>query len=185
MTLDEAIKHAEEVAEKNERRAESVRNRPISSADFYNEEESCSKCAEEHRQLAKWLKELKAYREQSGDAISRQAVINEIPVLWNSDGDKDYCMESLRDFVAELPPVTPQQKMGQWIPVNERLPEVADCYAVTKQIGSDLIVSACYFDGINNWHNDNWINNERNYLTDIVAWMPLPEPYKAESEDKE
>ena len=61
MTLDEAIKHAEEVAEKNERRAESVRNRPISSADFYNEEESCSKCAEEHRQLAEWLKELKAY----------------------------------------------------------------------------------------------------------------------------
>lgn len=69
MTLDEAIKHAEEVAEKNERRAESVRNRPISSADFYHEEESCSKCADDHRQLAKWLKELKAYREQGGVAI--------------------------------------------------------------------------------------------------------------------
>ena len=63
MTLDEAIKHAEEVAEKNDRRAESVRNRPISSADFYHEEESCSKCAAEHRQLAEWLKELKAHRE--------------------------------------------------------------------------------------------------------------------------
>lgn len=63
MTIEEAIKHAEEVAEKNERRAESVRNRPISSADFYHEEESCSKCATEHRQLATWLKELKAHRE--------------------------------------------------------------------------------------------------------------------------
>lgn len=66
MTIDDAIKHAEEVAENNERRAESVRNRPISSADFYHEEESCSKCATEHRQLAEWLKELKQLREQTG-----------------------------------------------------------------------------------------------------------------------
>lgn len=68
MTLDEAIKRAEEVAEKNDRRAESVRNRPISSADFYHEEESCSKYATEHRQLAEWLKELKAHREAWGKA---------------------------------------------------------------------------------------------------------------------
>ena len=47
------------------------------------------------------------------DAISRQAVLSEIPVLWNSNGDKDYCMESLRDFVAELSPVTPQPKMQE------------------------------------------------------------------------
>ena len=42
MTLDEAIKHAEEVAE----------------------EKRCEKCAKEHRQLAEWLKELKQLREQ-------------------------------------------------------------------------------------------------------------------------
>lgn len=68
----------------------------------------------------------------------------------------------------------------RWIPVSERLPKVADCYDVTRQSGSDLIVSTCYFDGIN-WHNGNWINHERNYLTDVVAWMPRLEPYKAES----
>lgn len=54
-------------------------------------------------------------QEPCEDCISRQAVLNEIPVLWNSNGDKDYCMESLRDFVAELPPVTPQPKTGHWI----------------------------------------------------------------------
>lgn len=48
MTLDEAIKHAEEVAE----------------YDCYNEEQRV--CAEEHRQLAEWLKELKAHRENAG-----------------------------------------------------------------------------------------------------------------------
>jgi DNA-directed RNA polymerase subunit RPC12/RpoP len=56
-------------------------------------------------------------QEPCEDAIRRQAVLNEIPVLWNSNGDKDYCMESLRDFVTELPPVT--QKSGHWI-VHEK-----------------------------------------------------------------
>jgi hypothetical protein len=45
MTLDEAIKHAEETAK---------------------ELGDCS-CADEHRQLAEWLKELKLLREQRGD----------------------------------------------------------------------------------------------------------------------
>ena len=45
MTLDEAIKHAEEVAEKCDIRT----------------------CAEEHRQLVIWLKQLKALTEGSGN----------------------------------------------------------------------------------------------------------------------
>lgn len=52
------------------------------------------------------------------DTISREAVLKEIPALWNSNGDKDYCMESLRDFVTELPPVTPAHKVGKWIYVG-------------------------------------------------------------------
>jgi len=47
MTLDEAIKHAEEVA--NREREDWV---------------YCIKCAEEHKQLVGWLKELKTYKEQ-------------------------------------------------------------------------------------------------------------------------
>ena len=44
MTLDEAIKHARDKA--NEQKCH-----------------SCKKCAEEHEQLARWLEELKQYRE--------------------------------------------------------------------------------------------------------------------------
>ena len=58
MTLDEAIKHAEEVAEDKERNA----------GWFYDKESAnykkkCNECAAEHRQLAEWLKELQAHRE--------------------------------------------------------------------------------------------------------------------------
>lgn len=57
-------------------------------------------------------------QKSSDDCVSRQAVLKEIPRLWNSGGDKDYCMETLRDFVTELPPVTPTCKVGHWI-LNE------------------------------------------------------------------
>lgn len=74
------------------------------------------------------------------------------------------------------------EEQTEWIPVTERLPKEAGCYVVTRKIGSDLIVSACYFDETNTWHNDNRINHERNHLTNIVSWMPLPEPYKGDTE---
>ena len=64
MTLDEAIKHAEEVAEKFESLHERYENMDENRLLFRVEENECKKCAEEHRQLAEWLKELKQLREQ-------------------------------------------------------------------------------------------------------------------------
>lgn len=85
----------------------------------------------------------------SDDCVSRQEIQQKINRLWNSNGDKDYCMETLKDFVAEMPPVKPvaciaeikfskedMQKLvnekikeitaeleERWIPCSERLPE--------------------------------------------------------------
>ena len=61
MTLDEAIKHAEKVAE----RLENSHKR-----DWMCEDDK--RCAVEHRQLAEWLKELKAYREREQKAIRKR-----------------------------------------------------------------------------------------------------------------
>ena len=53
MTLKEAIEHAEKVYE------EKLDERSYALEFHDNEEaEACQKCAEEHRQLAEWLKEL-------------------------------------------------------------------------------------------------------------------------------
>ena len=57
MTLDEAIKHCEEVAEEKENEGRLLCQSEGASI-------GCLTCAEEHRQLAEWLKELKEYREQ-------------------------------------------------------------------------------------------------------------------------
>ena len=58
MTLDEAIAHAREVAEKN-RNFDVIPEKVMATSTFkYN----CLKCAEEHEQIAEWLEELKQYR---------------------------------------------------------------------------------------------------------------------------
>ncbi len=59
MTLEEAIKHAEEVMVEN---LEKTKDRNASDPIAIN----CFECADEHRQLAEWLRELKQLREQTG-----------------------------------------------------------------------------------------------------------------------
>ena len=61
MTIDEAIKHAEETADNLEREAECIRSWGKEN-DTKQGAINCEKCAEEHRQLAEWLKELKDWR---------------------------------------------------------------------------------------------------------------------------
>ena len=68
MTLDEAIKHAEDVAEEQEKLAntyESFKDCGNPKSSITSGHKKCLNCAEEHRQLAEWLKELKQLREQT------------------------------------------------------------------------------------------------------------------------
>ena len=77
MTLDEAIRHTEEVAEAEERRAK-LHQRPDKGVKGSGKRYlSCIKCATEHRQLAEWLKELKYYKDRQ-DLINKnwQELIN-------------------------------------------------------------------------------------------------------------
>ena len=75
MTLDEAIKHADEIVEEQEKL---YRLCPASESGLFHcdgtndcktlengKNKGCLKSAEEHKQLAEWLKELKQLREQT------------------------------------------------------------------------------------------------------------------------
>lgn len=63
MTLEEAIKHCEDVAEKAEVDANYINLFGEKPDELGRTLVSCIRCAEEHRQLADWLKELKMWRE--------------------------------------------------------------------------------------------------------------------------
>lgn len=62
MTIDEAISHALEVAEKHERHAKILKKRLLGSG--LDTVDYCLQCAADHRQLAEWLTELKELREK-------------------------------------------------------------------------------------------------------------------------
>lgn len=93
--------------------------------------------------------------------ISREAVNTLIDELATS---------TIMQDILDLPSVTPKAK---WIPVSERLPEETGYYLVTLDHGTwGLATVQGEFDAINNrWNYDR-----------VIAWMPFPEPYKAESE---
>jgi len=59
MTIDEAISHCLEVAEKQEDNAKDCNSFDEWTETEYYDKESCLQCAADHRQLAEWLRELK------------------------------------------------------------------------------------------------------------------------------
>ena len=74
--------------------------------------------------------------------------------------------------IANEPSVQPEHK---WIPVSERLPNFNDIVLASADSNYDeLRVIITVYSAEEFWFNGK-----------IKAWMPLPEPYKAESEDKE
>ena len=86
MTLDEAIIHAEEVAEAEERFAK-LHQRPDRGIKGSGKRYlSCLECAKEHRQLAEWLRELKIHRE-----------IHDVLLQLLVDFDLDICCDDLMD----------------------------------------------------------------------------------------
>lgn len=148
------------------------------------------------------------------DAISRQAVLNLMRGLtrWciRSEDGKFNNVGLLYDDVMfgidKLPSVTPQQRTGRWIqkeeeepkwiPVSERLPEESKkCLVVFKggYVGIMCYASDLYgvdeYDFCDEKGKAGWFDYDRELghysRDDVIAWLPLPLPYKAESEEKE
>ncbi len=99
----------------------------------------------ENDELQTEIGRLRQVMEQTSckDTISREAVLKEIPVLWNSNGDKDYCMESLRDFVAELPPADVIERTKVLGRVKQAREEIKAYYENATNETQKIAFNAC------------------------------------------
>lgn len=117
----------------------------------------------------------------SNDLISRQAAIDAIEwgktylSVFDKDGNVSRPFEVANnellnaiDRIKEIP------SAQDWMPVTERLPEKQGYYFVTYEWRSEKFVD--YETGIDWFRGGEWVETPRNYK--VVAWMPLPEPYK-------
>lgn len=127
-------------------------------------------------------------QETCEDCISRKAVLaiagDSCLDLDNYEDTKEFC-----DEIKDLLPVTPTQR---WIPISERLPREFEfvnctCHSLIDD-REDWVVETVYIpqpsdSPYSDWGNIPMLNSGD---CEVVAWVhrDIPEPYKAESEDK-
>ena len=106
MTLDEAISHAEDVAKEQDYLC-SITHPAMQLSNY-------SKCAEEHRQLAEWLKDYKRMKEQAPCENSIVEWKKDFKRYVNSLSMSRDDYNGIMEYVNELL-VTSQSKTGRWI----------------------------------------------------------------------
>ena len=108
MTIEEAIKHCEEVAEEQEKEAQEWHENQVRKCELirfaemdYTRENECKKCAEEHRQLAEWLKELKQLKEQEPMLDKIRAEIEELHLIGYAtvDGKREIASRAVMQII--------------------------------------------------------------------------------------
>ena len=153
---------------------------------------------------SRWIKTLRAELNESEDAISREdairiASINSMPV--------NECVR----LIKELPSVTPSynsiktelKQQTKWIPVSERLPEddkkvlvyVKRKDSKKSEMNGFHIARKHYMEGDPEGNSNFWgmpiapcewrIEGWSYFFEpEVLAWMPLPQPYKEGDSDE-
>ena len=123
LTLEEAIVHAKEVAEKNYRGAD------FESIDYIDDDikTNCIKCVEEHMQLAEWLEELKSYKEAEEQGLLVRLPCPVGTTVW------DICGMDIRENVVCGIECGKNGKQFLWANHDEWLGELNDLVFLTRE----------------------------------------------------
>ena len=153
MTLDDAIKHTEKVADECE-----VKARLLETPHYTKI--SMDRCAKEHRQLAEWLNELKKLRKERIELKKQNLILRFIVALYEEDDEPDWI-----PVEEELP-----EERGRYLV----------CFK--QGIGIPCRVDICnYGDDCGTFDEEShWFFDYEKYVTlmddEVEAWMKLPDP---------
>jgi hypothetical protein len=117
------------------------------------------------------------------DAVSRQDLYNALYERFHNEDSPNNTTEvrfgAVRNFVKDFPSVIYTQR---WIPVNERLPKIGSTVLIQFVNSSNGISMDDYGSCELSWLRDGelWLTNSGTFKeSEILAWMPLPQSYKA------
>lgn len=86
--------------------------------------------------------------------------------------------------IDDAPTIEPERKTGKWIPCSERLPELDEDGYSDKVLVCFANFTGCEIceyrdcDDCHGWYVGDTDDNPEDIGIHVVAWMPLPEPYK-------
>ena len=88
-------------------------------------------------------------------------------------------VQDYRNCARIIEKLSEQPQADKWITCEERLPSEKGFYQVTCEWAGQLEVYDLWY-GDNEWMLD---EDEGEVLQKVIAWMPLPQPYKKEGEE--
>ena len=106
----------------------------------------------------------------------------------SSWGMNDYEPSDFTDEIDRTPTIQPNRQTGEWIPVSERLPKID---AENGRKASDVVLVCLadekihmgfYFED-KKWRFCESGEEKEPFWKDVIAWQPLPEPYKEVNND--
>lgn len=105
--------------------------------------------------------------------IDEKKLIKELDAWWDTLSSRTDIRDSIIEAVIEK--INNAEKVGEWTPVTERLPEKKGEYLFTTNSYSGATLGIYNFDPENNFDVEFASTG-----MDLTAWTPLPEAYREE-----
>ena len=123
------------------------------------------------------------------DVIYRNVLIEEFRKCYSGhmgmeNSDAMMTFKGICNVIKKCPsaePDVPDTNVGKWIPVSDRLPEdveIGEEYPTVIFCTKDAVYVGFY----EYYLGGRWWTAEDYTVDNVIAWMPLPEPYKGEQE---
>ena len=129
---------------------------------------------------------------RNDEAIDIQFAIEDLPVYREMNCIKDgkYTGDSCFGCSIKIKDCEIRDKVyrSRWIPASERLPEIrlhkGEPIEFITMVKGEQAPRTLYIDREDSWrHVDSYYDPYDDYKYNVIAWQPLPEPYKEDKND--
>ncbi len=129
------------------------------------------------------------------DCISRKVLYNALYEHFHDEDAPNNTTEvrlgAVRNFVKDFPSTMPKSTKSNWTPVSKSFPKerflddgwIEPSDTVLVQFNNGEMATSRYWGSKESRKDEPWIDLSYPTTLEVVAWMPLPEPYETERAD--